>query len=89
MFLRWLCVEPLILPLQYDPVTKNITTLIVAGGGGGKAYHLGYDSIRANGGLSVGGPGISSISPRAGPGKTFLGGRFFYKANKMLIRTQN
>jgi len=57
---------------QYDPVTKNITILIIAGGGGGKAFQLGYDPIRANGGLSIGGPGISPNSPLAGPGKTPL-----------------
>ena len=72
MLLQCLCVEPLILPFQYDPATKNITMLIIAGGGGGKSYHLGYDSIRANGGLSIGGPGISSVSPRSGPGKISL-----------------
>ena len=55
--------------LQIDEETDELIPLIIAGGGGGKAFQLGHDPIKADGGLSIAGSGYSAATPLNGPGK--------------------
>ena len=55
--------------LQKDPETGELFPLIIAGGGGGKSCRMGYNLVKADGGLSETGPGLSAITPVNGPGE--------------------
>ena len=55
--------------MQKDSSGDNFIPLVIAGGGGGMSFRVGSNAIKANGGLTAGGNGMSAATPPNGPGE--------------------